>query len=101
MRASLSLLMAGAVLAAPASASAATLECGSIVTASTTLRADLVDCPGDGLVIGADNITLDLKGHTLDGVAAARGRPGRAGRAKRVGPSRHDSPAGPAVRPVR
>jgi parallel beta-helix repeat protein len=75
MRVSLSLLAAGAVLAAPASASAASLECGAIITASTTLRADLADCPGDGLVIGADNITLDLNGHTLDGVKA----PGSAG----------------------
>jgi parallel beta-helix repeat protein len=70
MRASLSLLAAGVVFAAPSSASAATLHCGSIITASTTLLADLADCPGDGLVIGADNVKLDLNGHTLDGVTA-------------------------------
>jgi hypothetical protein len=32
-----------------------------------TLDTDLVDCPGDGIVIGADGITLDLNGHTLAG----------------------------------
>jgi parallel beta-helix repeat protein len=32
---------------------------------------DLVDCPGDGLVIGADDITVDLAGHSITGVNAA------------------------------
>jgi parallel beta-helix repeat protein len=32
------------------------------------LANDLVDCPGDGLVIGADNITLDLAGHSISGL---------------------------------
>ena len=41
--------------------------CGETITADTVLRADLHDCPGDGLVIGADGITLDLRGHTIDG----------------------------------
>jgi large repetitive protein len=31
---------------------------------------DLVDCPGDGLVIGADHITIDLGGHSISGVNA-------------------------------
>jgi parallel beta-helix repeat protein len=75
MRASLFLLAAGVALAVPSPASAATLHCGSTITISSTLRADLTDCPGDGLVIGADGITLDLTGHTLDGVTA----PGSAG----------------------
>jgi hypothetical protein len=43
--------------------------CGSVVTKSTTLQRNLIDCPGDGLVIGADNLTLDLGGHTIDGSA--------------------------------
>ena len=30
------------------------------------LTADLTNCPGDGLVIGADGITVDLNGHTID-----------------------------------
>jgi hypothetical protein len=27
----------------------------------------LLECPGDGIVIGADNVTLDLNGYTIDG----------------------------------
>jgi parallel beta-helix repeat protein len=43
------------------------VQCGDVITQDTTLDADLVDCPGDGLVIGADDVTLDLNGHTVDG----------------------------------
>jgi parallel beta-helix repeat protein len=49
--------------APPASA----LSCGDTITADTTLTGDLVDCPSNGLVIGADDITLDLNGHTVAG----------------------------------
>jgi parallel beta-helix repeat protein len=31
------------------------------------LANDLIDCPGTGIVIGANDITLDLKSHTIDG----------------------------------
>lgn len=48
---------------------AATLSCGATITANTTLHADLTNCPGDGLAIRADNITLDLNHHTIDGDA--------------------------------
>jgi parallel beta-helix repeat protein len=48
-------------------------SCGATITASTTLRADLIDCRGDGLAVGADNITLNLNGHTIDGDAASSG----------------------------
>lgn len=41
--------------------------CGDTITTDTTLYADLVDCPSNGLVVGADDITLDLNGHTIDG----------------------------------
>ena len=44
--------------------------CGDTITVDTTLHADLVDCPSNGLVIGADGITLDLNGHTIDGDGA-------------------------------
>jgi parallel beta-helix repeat protein len=37
------------------------------LTKSTKLTNDLVNCPGTGLIIGADNITVDLNGHTIDG----------------------------------
>ncbi len=43
------------------------VSCGDTITADTTLDSDLVDCPNNGIVIGADRITLDLNGHTVDG----------------------------------
>ena len=63
-----------ALLAVPATASAhQQLACGATITKSTTLRADLANCPGDGLVIGRDNITLDLGRRTIDGTGAGVG----------------------------
>jgi parallel beta-helix repeat protein len=56
-----------ALLAVPTTAGAHELACGATITSSTKLRADLVDCPGDGLVVGKDNITLDLGRRTVDG----------------------------------
>jgi len=44
------------------------VSCGQVITHSTHVKNDLLDCPGDGLVIGASNIKLDLGGHTIDGV---------------------------------
>jgi parallel beta-helix repeat protein len=41
--------------------------CGDTITADTTLDSDLVDCPNHGIVIGADDVKLDLNGHTIDG----------------------------------
>ena len=43
------------------------VNCGDTVTGDTALDSDLVDCPGNGIVIGADDVTLDLNGHTIDG----------------------------------
>lgn len=43
------------------------MSCGDTITQDTRLDSDLIDCPGNGLVIGADGITLDLRGHTIDG----------------------------------
>ena len=66
------LMLAGALAvgAAPASATpASTVTCGQTLTHSVRLANDLSDCPGDGLVIGAPGITVDLNGHTIDGVA--------------------------------
>jgi parallel beta-helix repeat protein len=50
-----------------AGAAPAALSCGALVTADLTLAANLVDCPGDGLVVGASGITVDLRDHTIDG----------------------------------
>jgi parallel beta-helix repeat protein len=43
------------------------VSCGQTLKASVRLANDLVDCPGTGLIIGADNITVDLNGHTIGG----------------------------------
>jgi parallel beta-helix repeat protein len=51
----------------PSQASASHVSCGDTITADTTLDGDLVSCPGNGILIGADNITLDLNGHTVAG----------------------------------
>jgi parallel beta-helix repeat protein len=48
-------------------ASASHVSCGDTITADTTLDTDLVDCPSNGILIGADDITLDLNGHTISG----------------------------------
>jgi CSLREA domain-containing protein len=45
-----------------------TLSCGQLVVTSTILANNLTDCNGNGLVIGANNITLDLNGRTIDGI---------------------------------
>jgi parallel beta-helix repeat protein len=42
-------------------------SCGDTITVDTTLTRNLVDCPNNGLIIGADDITLDLNGHVIDG----------------------------------
>jgi parallel beta-helix repeat protein len=54
-------------LAAVSSAAAAPPRCGSTITQSTTLTANIGPCNQGGLVIGADNITLDLGGKTVMG----------------------------------
>jgi parallel beta-helix repeat protein len=51
----------------PALAASTTLACGATITADTRLGNDLHDCPGIGIVIGADGVELDLNGHTVDG----------------------------------
>jgi parallel beta-helix repeat protein len=55
-------------LAVPGGEALAThVSCGDTITTDTTLDTDLIDCPNNGIVIGADDITLDLNGHTIDG----------------------------------
>jgi hypothetical protein len=44
-------------------------HCGETVTASLVLNTDL-KCAGGGLIVGADNVTLDLGGHTVTGPGA-------------------------------
>jgi parallel beta-helix repeat protein len=59
-------LAAALALAAPAAAKPA-LKCGDTLTHSVKLTRSLTDCPDKGLLIGADGITVDLNGHTIDG----------------------------------
>jgi large repetitive protein len=63
---------AGRALAEPVS-------CGAVLTTDTTLSSDLLECPGDGLVIGAPGITVDLGGHTLSGRIISGGSPDQVG----------------------
>jgi parallel beta-helix repeat protein len=57
--------------APPAAAQATNATCGQVITASKTLNGDLLNCSRHGLVIGASGITLNLGGHTIDGVDVA------------------------------
>lgn len=49
--------------------------CGMQVTSSIVLGADTPMCPGDGLVISASDVTINLNGHQLRG----NGTPGKSG----------------------
>lgn len=49
------------------SAQAAHLSCGAVITANTTLDADIGPCPGGGLQITASGVTLNLNGHRVFG----------------------------------
>jgi hypothetical protein len=80
-------LAAPAVLAAAVGASvplatathAETISCGTVVTSNVRLTADLLDCPGAGLVIGAPGVTIDLAGHVIDGTGSGAGIDNEAG----------------------
>jgi hypothetical protein len=51
-------------------ASAAHVSCGQTITQNTVLDSNVGPCSGDGIIIGANNITLDLNGFTVSGTAA-------------------------------
>ena len=67
----LALVVAGLTVLGGGQALASHVGCGDTITTDTTLDSDLVNCPNNGIVIGADNITLDLNGHTIDGDGAS------------------------------
>jgi large repetitive protein len=69
----LALVVGGCLVLGASSAGAGTppVHCGSVLVRSTTLTADLLQCAGTGLVIGADGITVNLAGHTISGTNAA------------------------------
>lgn len=66
-------LASSVLVAAPAEARPA--HCGMHITRDFTLHRDLRNCRGDGLVVVADNVTVNLRGHTING----RGRRTSAG----------------------
>jgi parallel beta-helix repeat protein len=47
--------------------------CGEVITRSITLSEDLLSCAGDGLVVGAGGITVDLNGHVVQGTGLGTG----------------------------
>ncbi len=61
----LALAVAGAMGGGRAPASH--VGCGAVITTDTTLDSDLIGCPNNGIIIGADDVTLDLNDHRIDG----------------------------------
>ncbi|HEU4755165.1 MAG TPA: right-handed parallel beta-helix repeat-containing protein [Agromyces sp.] len=63
-------VVSGVIIAASMSgppAIASEIGCGMVVTTDLTLHEDLTGCVNVGLVIGADDVTVDLNGHRLGG----------------------------------
>lgn len=73
------LLALGSLALAAAPAAAQPLGCGAVLTQDTTLTTDLLDCPENGLVIGAPGITVDLGGHTVAAPDTLTGDPNGVG----------------------
>jgi parallel beta-helix repeat protein len=73
--ATISTIVAASAAAAAAANRPWTPRCGAMIAHSTTLYADLTGCPGDGLVVAADGVNLNLNGH----VVASLGTPGTVG----------------------
>ena len=70
MVAIVTVLLAGLAVATPATtAAAAAVACGQVITESTTLTTDVGPCAAEGLIVGADGITLELAGHRIFGAA--------------------------------
>lgn len=60
-------ILFGSLLLAPGAAHAAHVGCGQVITTNTTLDSDVGPCPGHGILIRAENVTLDLNGHSVIG----------------------------------
>ena len=67
----LAALMTISATSSPALA-ASTPNCGDTVTTNVTLTADL-HCSGDGLIIGAHGVTIDLNQHEISGTGTGNG----------------------------
>jgi hypothetical protein len=64
-------VVSSVLLAAPASAAPVAVTCGDVVTTDAYLDAD-ASCAGVGITLVGD-VTLDLRGHTLDGGGSGTG----------------------------
>lgn len=60
-------LLASELAPAAAAGPPAAVACGTTITRSTVLHDDIGPCPGDGIIVGADHITLNLNGHRIMG----------------------------------
>ena len=65
--AALIVTLAASVLVAAPPAEAAAQHCGMRIKHNFTLHRNLHNCRGDGLVVAANNITVKLAGHVVDG----------------------------------
>lgn len=45
------------------------INCGDVLTANTTFDSNVGPCSTDGVVVGANNITIDLNGYRLFGIS--------------------------------
>ena len=63
----LALAVAGVIAFSGSPAQAANVSCGDTITTDTTLHHNLVNCQNNGIVIGANGVTLSLNGHRIDG----------------------------------
>lgn len=53
------------VFCGPTLAERPTVGCGDVITADVALKADVGPCTGDGLIVGASGITINLNGHRV------------------------------------
>jgi parallel beta-helix repeat protein len=62
-----SLVLCAGILGVGSQAHGASLpvECGSVITRSVTLQSDIGPCPGDGLVVAASGISINLNGYRI------------------------------------
>lgn len=67
------------VLATSSAAGATHIGCGAVITQSTTLHQNIGPCPGEGLIVAADGITLNLNGYRVSGDPQVRQSPDKAG----------------------
>src|SRR5215203_690597 len=71
LAATLALAVVGVIVSGGGKAAAVQqLSCGDTITTDTTLHHNLVNCPNNGIIIGADDVTLDLNYHRIDGDGA-------------------------------